>query len=505
MTNLEQAEHTTMVPGGINRKREVRNDLRKERYLQKVIAAHGGTGQRSNLDRLEACRLGVCMICSGKWGPLFRHIPKHYPKLSAADALREYMREFKIPEDDDVHLAADWYRKLLSRGHATRMQGPDGEQIKANLAEKSSRPYPERYSKTRVNPSGNPLSNWAVAKYRVRGIDQVDTAKKLGESNHKRVQRRSASMGLSFGAAFICDQCDPFRHRNLCDLRRIVGFDAANFEWCVGLEEGRNNATRPADAIVNPADAVLVVAWRDHLLKTLLAKRSLALGIKIGLDRVLKTLLPEIAETNRFLLLTIGEIRAAMREPSEWGVDNPGEFVCRQAAIEESVQSSDNRWRKTLRYLASDRLEEWLKNNLVRLRGPEHDGEIVRAMIGYGASSVIVRNALRYRTSVIEPADVRSLIHKYAPAFAEPKKPSGGAPVGLRPETLERVQIADAFSRCGWSIRKTAPFLSAGQPESALDNAYVFYSRYRTRIESAKAAMLQKQAEAIVQQMTDRS
>jgi hypothetical protein len=500
MSNLEP---THVAPGGIDRKREARNDLRNRRYLQKVIAAHGGTGQRSNLDRLEACRLGVCMICSGKWGPLFRHIPKHYPKLSAEAALREFRTEFNIP--DDVPLVADWHRELLSRGHTARMQGPHGELTKANLAEKSSHPNPEGSGKTGVNPSENPLSNWAVAKYLVRGIGQVDTAKKLGESNHYRVQRRSASMSLSFGAAFICDQCDPFRHRNLCGLRRIVGLDAANFERYVGLEEGRSNATRPADAIVNPSDAVLVVAWRDHLLKTLLAKGSLALGIKIGRGRVLKTLLPEIAETNRFLLLTIGEIRAAMREPSESGVDNLGEFVCGQAAIEESVQSSDNRWRKTLRYLASDRLEEWLKNNLVRLRGSELDGEIVRAMIGYGASSVIVRNALRYRTSVIEPADVRSLIHKYAPAFAEPRKPSGGTPVGLCPETRERVQIAAAFSRCGWSIRKSAPFLSPGQPEGAVDNAYVFYSRYRTEIESAKAAMLQKQAEAIVQQITDRS
>ncbi len=500
---MSDLEPTHVAPGHINRKREARNDLRNKRYLQKVIAAHGGTGQRSNLDRLEACRLGVCMICSGKWGPLFRHIPKHYPKLSAEAALRAFRTEFNIP--DDAPLVAEWHRELLSRGRTARMQGPDGEQIKANLAEKSPRPHPERYGETGVNSSENPLSNWAVAKYRVRGIDLVDTAKKLGESNHKRVQRRSASMGLSFGAAFICDQCDPLRHRNLCDLRRIVGFDAANFERYVGLEEGRSNATRPADTIVNPADAVLVVAWRDHLLKTLLAKGSLALAIKIGRDRVLKTLLPEIAETNRFLLRTIGEIRAAMRESSEWGVDSLGEFVCRQAAIEESVQSSDNRWRKTLRYLASDRLEEWLTNNLVRLRSPGHDGEIVRAMIGYGASSVIVRNALRYRTSVIEPADVRSLIHKYAPAFAGPRKPSGGTPVELRPKTRERVQIAAAFSRCGWSVRKTAPFLSPGQPESAVDNAYVFYSRYRTKIESAKAAMLQEQAEAIVQQMTDRS
>jgi hypothetical protein len=98
------------------------------------------------------------------------------------------------------------------------------------------------------------------------------------------------------------------------------------------------------------------------------------------------------------------------------------------AAREESAKATDQRWRKTLRYLWQ--VEEWIAKHMNRLRGPEDDGPLVREMIGarWGTTQQTVQNALRDRTELLDPRDVHSLILTYVPEFAKPKKGKGGRP-----------------------------------------------------------------------------
>jgi hypothetical protein len=469
-----------------------------EQDFQKQIRAHGGTGFPPDLDPIEACHKGICLKCGGQWDALHTHAWKHYAGLSMADGIRAYREEFKIPED--ISLDSDKHRETLRQAQLARMRGPNGKKIRADLAEKASGQHPEKYGKTGTKPSGKAIWNWPIAKSLARGKGDVQTAKQVGAANHKLVQRRAASLGLAFSTAFLCDHGEPFRYRSLYDLRRAVGCEADEFEKYAGLDERRSQATRPADSIVNPDEARKVIAWRDALIESLLAAKVLSLGgIKIGTDRVLKTLLPQLLETNRFLMLTIADLRKKVRDNPALTVAELGEWICHQAAIEKSSSATDERWRRTLRYLATERGEQFLQNNLDRLRGPEDDGEIVRSMIGYGASPVIIQNALRERTVVIEPTDMRALIHKYAQSSAEPKKKIG-APEGFRSDTARRIELAAAFSLCGWSQRKMAKYLYPDKPASSESNCYRFHSDYRTEVTSKKAKLKHSEAERLVNQ-----
>jgi hypothetical protein len=220
-------------------------------------------------------------------------------------------------------------------------------------------------------------------------------------------------------------------------------------------------------------------------------------GIKIGTDRVLKTLLPQLLETNRFLMLTMVDLRKKVRENPALTVDELGEWICQQAAIETGASATDERWRRTLRYLATERGERVLQENLDRLRGPAEDSEIVRSMIGYGASPVTVQNALRERTVAIVPGDMRALIHRYAPASAAEPKNKGGAPEGLRSDTEQRIELAAAFSMRGWSKSKMAKHLYPDMPASAYSNTKVFFNRNGNRIKARVSKMTPAEAEAI--------
>lgn len=127
-------------------------NARRERDFQDQIRAHGGTGFPPDIDPLEACHKGMCMKCSGRWGPLHLHVHVHYPGLSMADGIRAYREEFRI--SDGVPLASDQHRETLRQAQLARIGGPNGKQIRAHLAQKASGPHPEKYGKTGIKPSG---------------------------------------------------------------------------------------------------------------------------------------------------------------------------------------------------------------------------------------------------------------------------------------------------------------------------------------------------------------
>jgi hypothetical protein len=466
--------------------------------FQKQIRAHGGTGFPPDLNLVEACHRGICMKCGGQWDALHTHVWKYYPGLSMADGIRAYREEFRIPPD--ISLDSDNHRQTLRQAQLARMRGPDGKKIRADLAQKASGPHPDRYGKTGTKPSGKAILNWPIAKSFVRGKGDAQTAKDVGAANHKLVQRRATSLGLAFSTAFLCDHGEPLRSRTLFDLRRAVGFEANEFDRYAGLDEGRSQATRPADSIMKPDQARKAIEWRDALIESLLATEVLSVGgIKIGKDRVLRTLLPGLWDVNRFLVMTMTELRKRVCENPVLPLAELGEWICQQAAIEKHASPTDQRWRRTLRYFATERGEQFLQNNLDRLRGTQDDGELVRSIIGYGASPVIVQNALRERTEVIQPLEVRMLIKDFAPRFAEEKK-TIGPPGGLRDETKERILLAAAVSVRGRTQRKMAKYLYPDKPASSESNCYRFHSDHRAEITSQKNKLNHSEAERLVNQ-----
>jgi hypothetical protein len=427
-------------------------------------------------------------------------------KRLIAECIGAFRQEFKY----DGPLDSDRHRETLRQAQLARMQGKNGEQLRANLAKKSSGPRPERYGKTGLNPSGWNPSNWEISKCLTLGMDQADTAKKLGgKDNHKLIGRRAASMDLARDASFLCDCGDFFLNRSLFGLRELSGFAVSDFDKIVGLSEGRSQASRPGDSIANPEDARLAIEWRNGVIRELLnvsaeSHCGLRLGEKVySQERVLKIFLPELAGLNGALVLTIGKIRQEAHEHPEWAVDQLGELcICRHAAIEQSANSQDTRWRKSLRYLATQ--EKFLKGNLTRLRGTEGDGELVREMIGYGAHHYTVQNALRDNTDLIPPLEIRMLIKEFAPKFAKPKPKQGGAPTGLRDDTIERIRRMAGLEMAHprWTQERMAPFVFWDTPASCQSNIRPFSSTYRPQIDALKQKLTKSEIQEIVRDAT---
>ena len=390
---------------------------------------HGATGLPSDLDPVEACRRGECMICSGSWGPLHRHIPAHYPGLSSKEACQRYRTDCKIPEKDSegnkVHLQADWHRKRLSESQSKRMKGPDGEKIKARIRETLSRRRPELYGKTGVHRSDVAFKNWPMLKLLAQGALAKTVAESLGlkgQNAARAIRHRAKFLGWKFGRACFCDQGNPFRYGSLFHMRKVSGFEVRDFNKFAGLSKRRSANRRPPESIAMPDKARKAIAWRDGILRALLAAQSLNVaGKDFGKDRVLITLLPDLPHTNDFLMAKMGKIRQTARERPAWGVGDLCEDVCRAAAREQSISPEDHSWRRTVRFLPQ--VEPWVKMNLTRLRGlTENDGTLVCEMIAslYGTTESIVQNALRPDAETIAPIEMRLLIVTYAASHAAP-------------------------------------------------------------------------------------
>src|SRR5712692_8282919 len=143
-----------------------------ERARLASLKKHGATGVPPNMGPLEATRQGTCMKCSGIWGPLYLHIPSHYPSLPREEALRQYRKDCKIPEG--VHLAADWHRARLSEGQSKRMQGSNGGKVRARIAARLSRPRPDLRGRTGRNPSGVVINSWPITQRLTCGKNLVE-------------------------------------------------------------------------------------------------------------------------------------------------------------------------------------------------------------------------------------------------------------------------------------------------------------------------------------------
>ncbi len=64
-------------------------------------------------------------------------------------------------------------------------------------------------------------------------------------------------------------------------------------------------------------------------------------------------------------------------------------------------------------------------------------------------------------------------------------KVKGGAPPGLRPETITRCKLAATLSQCGWKQKHMAPYV-IGEHVDAEDSIRRFFSKYRNEIDRWK-------------------
>src|SRR5262249_10277045 len=121
------------------------------------------------------------------------------------------------------------------------------------------------------------------------------------------------------------------------------------------------------------------------------------------------------------------------------GANDVCEFICNQAQLESKCNPRSHIWRKTLRYLWE--IEPFIENNLDRLRGSEHDGPLVPAIIGlrYGPTPQTIQNSLRARTSTIPPDELSVLLLQCV--HFEPRAARGRKP-GRSKSTDARITVA---------------------------------------------------------------
>jgi hypothetical protein len=415
---------------------------RHEYEARKRMKAHGATGRPSDLAPLEAIALGICPLCSGHWTALHLHIADHYPYLSRGQGRSAFLQAVGLPED--TSLMTDVLRESCRQGQLRRMRGPQGERIRKNLAKRAKGNQSHR--------AGVP--SWPIVRLIGRGMTAAEAWKtlKLGAKiTPHGVGQRARDYGFTFGTEAMSDQCEPYTYERLYHLRRVSGFEIADFDRCAGLDEGRSDGTCPGDRIVGPDQARKAIAWRDEVLTALLNVQPLLVVARheYRKDELLLTFLPELAETNRALVASLGEIRQDVRNHAEWGVEELGESMCMAAAREQSIEGNlDHSRRKTLRYLCEEKSEVWLAANLERLRANEDDGPLVRELTGsrYGATQWIVQHALRPRAHRITSLEVRMLIKEFAPQLAEEKIRRG------RPEGSNKVAASTEWFKTGRAV-----------------------------------------------------
>ncbi len=404
--------------------------LRKRRAYEsrRHMIEAGATGLPSKLPPLEAIRAGECPMCSFPTNALHKHLVVHFPGMSYTEARKAFLVKLDLPEDTD--LTSDAKREIQRAAQLKRMNGPEAEKIRKSLAEKA-----------RGNSSHlADVRNWPIVREVTRGRTAEQAWKKidLGDKlTPHSVGVRARDMGYSYATPARSDQSEPYTYERLFRLRRTTAFEVSDFDRCVGLDEWRSGATVPGERIMDPEEAGAAIAWRDRVLTALLnVEPTLKFaGKEYRKDDLLLTFVPEIVGTYNALIRSIGEVRDELRKSSEWTLEDFCEALCRAAAREQSIEGNqDDSRRKTLRYLAEEKSEEWLAANYARLRGGERDGPLVRELIGsrYGVTGATVQNALRSRTDVIAPIEVRMLIKEYAPGFATAKKTPGPK---LKPES----------------------------------------------------------------------
>lgn len=81
------------------------------------------------------------------------------------------------------------------------------------------------------------------------------------------------------------------------------------------------------------------------------------------------------------------------------------------------------------------------------------------------------------------------------------RRTKGGPKPGPRPTTRRRIEWAAAFSACGFSQRKMAPFVAPDKPKEAASYIRSFFSEWRAEIRAAKSGLPEEQAQAIVKEV----
>jgi hypothetical protein len=387
-----------------------------------------------------------CMVCHRYSRRLYRHLPVHYKGMSDVEAVQKYRIDFSI--SDDVHLIAPSEGRRMSELKKSLYNSKAGDEVRKKIASSlSGRARPDLRGRTGRRPSGRTISRWSAAQLLAKGVGVKSAAKQLGAPNWKQLQRIGQAIGLAFGTAFILEQGRPFTHGSLSKIREISGCTDVEFSKFVGVST-RQVSTIESGRIVQPKVARRVSAWRDGVLRQLLAERSHKSYRK---DAVLKSLVPELSEVNGFLLKTIEEVRQETRKFPLRTANDLGEFLC----VKAQQHRSGGDWKKTLGYFAelpSGVIDEFLR----RARGAELNGKLVRWLIGgrWGASAGTVQNALRRRCNSISPAAMLMLILRYGPAMSsnvqqEKRRKAPGRPAMSINELNEQQVGAAVEARIG--------------------------------------------------------
>jgi transcriptional regulator with XRE-family HTH domain len=389
-------------------------------------------------------------------------------------------------------------RKGLKRPGRTKFfKSPRGQKLIARYErEYTGRSQPKNLGRTgprRRDRSQSPIvSDWELAQYVGRG-------KAVPGMKSNTQSARAVSLGIDYGTETFCDQGNPFSDSDLHNLRKRCRFTGERFEKIIGVPT--DGGERDGLRIVEHAEKV--IEWRDVTLRNLLGKTSPS----YKQDRVLKTLLPNLADLDALLRECFAEIQKAMPEFTVSGV---GDFVAEQAKSAARKSAHAGLWGEMLRYLvelaANEKARTFLDKNLASLPRRKDVADFVRELLAarYGASLWIVRRALLRSTAAIPPGEMCGVILSYAEPIAPPailkSKALPGRPKGKQQaETLERIGDAAALVFLRYSQPEMIPLLYPKQhvPEAGRKTVNKLLIRNKAAIAREVEAMTHERAERI--------
>jgi hypothetical protein len=266
---------------------------------------------------------------------------------------------------------------------------------------------------------------WEAVKERLNGGTVRPLIRKYG----KGVLRVLRDGDIPRRKKFVCDRGVLFTRGEGTKLRSALGYTGVEFAKRISTTSHAVSEKRPLiwlthpEKSMEPAEARECVALRSRVAAKLLADDTVrGLSNLDGYDRggVLVTLFPRLRMENFVLLKTVPALIAFLKSrESSCSEKEVGDAVFDLAAREKRGEMSGDSFRTLLRW---PELVPWITANQERLRAEVVDRfktkqSLIFDLLAHSCSCSpkVVKAAVSYQKSHVEPRRMRELIRRYFP------------------------------------------------------------------------------------------
>lgn len=428
----------------------VLNRRQQELRQQRIPKVSDKEGERFRRDAKREERRGirgfvVCRECFSK----FRKIQANHLRLHGLTC-KQYEQKWKDSKGD--------VPSLMCTAMRTEVSGRSFDQ------QRNQRGRPRLNLKVRGHDTA--ALKWPMLCLAVEGKSCKAIAKEV-DRFFTTVWADLAALGFSGRAAFH-DLGERWMAANVLQLKTATGLSVAELSERAGLPDAFKDAVWRPRTRFNPALVRKLVAWRDNVLRALLvpdSRRSRGVE-RLNRSEVLKTFLPNLRARHKLLRAALSKMRAFLRVYPDAGAEELKTYLCEQAMLEVSGESSGDVFKRFLPW--APQLMPFLGKNIDRLR--RHDGHLwplAWEALGarWDASPKLVEAAIRARTRRIAPREMRFLIlglsdRSHTPAaFSLPPAAPAARPLRKKPEPRP-YERTESF-RVGKSVEAALPRFEA--------------------------------------------